>query len=172
MCQAINVYSVPGERTWTRNGWPSVSIVLINIQHWAWAAHQLMTVGVSISWLEHEKTNKMTCLPSEGSDHTAHLYSLIRVFAVCMKKPWVHGFPVHGFPESVLQRLIRLSGYPGWSFSLGAQVIFLVLSWSGSFVIVSLFSILHVLSLRYYEIIKKYFLRTVWMEFLFYMVMV
>ena len=37
---------------------------------------------------EHDRTNKMTCAPSEASDQPEHLPSLIRVFAVCMKKPW------------------------------------------------------------------------------------
>ena len=35
-----------------------------------------------------DKTNKMNCAPSEDSDQPGHLPSLIRVFAVCMKKHW------------------------------------------------------------------------------------
>ena len=35
------------------------------------------------------KPNKMTCAPSEDSDQSGHLSSLISVFAVCLKKPWV-----------------------------------------------------------------------------------
>ena len=42
----------------------------------------------------HDKTNKKTCVPSEDSDQTGHLPSLIRVFAVCMKKPWVVSYPL------------------------------------------------------------------------------
>ena len=38
---------------------------------------------------EHDKTNKMTSAPSEVSDQPGHPPSLIRVFAVRMKKPWV-----------------------------------------------------------------------------------
>ena len=38
---------------------------------------------------QHDKTNKMTCAPSKDSDHPGHRPSLIRVFAVRMKKPWV-----------------------------------------------------------------------------------
>ena len=34
----------------------------------------------------HDKTNKMTCVPSEDSDQPGHPHSLIGVFAVCMKK--------------------------------------------------------------------------------------
>ena len=37
----------------------------------------------------HDKTKKMTCAPSEDSDQPGHPPNLIRVFAVCMKKPWV-----------------------------------------------------------------------------------
>ena len=34
----------------------------------------------------HDKTNKMACAPSEDSDQPGHSPSLIRVFAVRMKK--------------------------------------------------------------------------------------
>ena len=37
----------------------------------------------------HDKTNKITCAPSEDSDQPGHLPSLIRVFTVCLKKHWV-----------------------------------------------------------------------------------
>ena len=37
----------------------------------------------------HDKTNKMACAPSEDSDQPGHPPSLIRVFAVRMKKAWV-----------------------------------------------------------------------------------
>ena len=43
--------------------------------------------------LPHDKTNKMTCMSSEDSDLPGHLLSLIRVFAVRMKKHWVLGYP-------------------------------------------------------------------------------
>ena len=39
--------------------------------------------------LPHDKTNKMAYVPSEESDQPGHPPSLIRVFAVCMKKAWV-----------------------------------------------------------------------------------
>ena len=32
----------------------------------------------------HDKTNKMTCAPSEDSDQPGHPPSLIRVFAMCL----------------------------------------------------------------------------------------
>ena len=42
----------------------------------------------------HEITNKMTCAPSEDSTQPGHLPSLVRVFAVCMKKDWVLSYPL------------------------------------------------------------------------------
>ena len=42
----------------------------------------------------HDKTNKMACAPSEDSDQTAQPPSLIRVFAVRMKKVWVLSYPL------------------------------------------------------------------------------
>ena len=59
----------------------------------------------------------MACAPSEDSDQSGHLPSLIRVFAVRMKKAWVLSYPL-----SAQRKLIRLGGCPGWSeSSLGAQ---------------------------------------------------
>ena len=42
----------------------------------------------------HEKTNKMTCAASEGSDQHGHPPSLMSDFAVRMKKPWVLSYPL------------------------------------------------------------------------------
>ena len=39
-------------------------------------------------------TNKMACAPSEDSDQPGHLPSLIRVFAVRMKKGWALSYPL------------------------------------------------------------------------------
>ena len=36
---------------------------------------------------QHDKTNKMTCVPSKDSDQPGHPPSLITVLAVHMKKP-------------------------------------------------------------------------------------
>ena len=44
--------------------------------------------------LPHVKTNKMACVPSEDSDQSGHSPSLIRVFAVHMKKAWVLSYPL------------------------------------------------------------------------------
>ena len=59
----------------------------------------------------------VTCAPSEDSEQPGHPPSLIRVFAVRIKKAWVLSYPL-----SSQRRLIRLGGCPGWSeSSLGAQ---------------------------------------------------
>ena len=53
------------------------------------------------------------CVPSEDSDQPGHLPSLIRVFAVRIKKAWVLSYPL------IAQRRLWC---PGWSeSSLGAQ---------------------------------------------------
>ena len=42
----------------------------------------------------HDETNKMTCAPSVDSDQPGHPSSLIRVFAVRLKKHWVLSYPL------------------------------------------------------------------------------
>ena len=42
----------------------------------------------------HDKTNKIACAPRGDSDQPGHLPSLIRVFAVHLKKAWVLGYPL------------------------------------------------------------------------------
>ena len=42
----------------------------------------------------HDKTNKMACAPSKDSDQPGHPPSLIRVFAVRMRKAWVPSYPL------------------------------------------------------------------------------
>ena len=42
----------------------------------------------------HDKTNKMACAPSEDSDQPGHLPSLIKDFAVRMKKALVLSYPL------------------------------------------------------------------------------
>ena len=67
----------------------------------------------------HDKTNKMICSPSEDSDQPEHAPSLIKVFAVRMKKFWVLIYPL------IAQRRLWC---PGWSeSSLGAHAILFVL---------------------------------------------
>ena len=44
--------------------------------------------------LLHNKTNKLTCAPREDLDQPGRPPSLIRVFAVCMKKNWGLSYPL------------------------------------------------------------------------------
>ena len=73
---------------------------------------------------------KTTCVLSEDSDQPGHPPSLIRVFAVHMKKALVLSYPL-----SAQWRLIRLGGCSGWSESSlgGRTVTLLVLSCRGSY---------------------------------------
>ena len=48
----------------------------------------------------HDKANKMACTPSEDSDQPGHPPSLIRVFAVRMKKAWVLSYPLSASEDS------------------------------------------------------------------------
>ena len=82
----------------------------------------------------HDKTNKMTCAPSENSDQPGHSLSLDQSLR-CALSGWLR---TQGFFRQTAKTLIRLGECPGWSESLlGAQVIWLVLSWGGSFLDVS-----------------------------------
>ena len=51
---------------------------------------------LALSWNEppHNKNNEMACAPSADSDQPGHPPSLIRVFAVSLKKAWVLSYPL------------------------------------------------------------------------------
>ena len=70
-----------------------IVLILINAlpQHTHTYAH---TFRGQINEPSHDKTNKMACVPSEDSDQPGHPPSLIRVFAVRMKKAWVLSYPL------------------------------------------------------------------------------
>ena len=42
----------------------------------------------------NDKTKNVACAPSEDTDQPGHPPSLVRVFAVRMKKPWVLSYPL------------------------------------------------------------------------------
>ena len=48
----------------------------------------------------HDKTNEMACAPSGESDRPGHPPSLMRVFAVRMKKPRVFSYPLSTSEDS------------------------------------------------------------------------
>ena len=54
----------------------------------------------------HDKTNIMTCASSEDSDRPGHPPSLIRVFAVRLKKPKVLSYPLSAQRRLWMPRLI------------------------------------------------------------------
>ena len=70
-------------------------------------------------WSALRQNSQNDCAPSEDSDPPGHPSSLIRVFAVRMKKVWVLSYlPI----ERTAKTLIRLGGCPCWSeSSLGAH---------------------------------------------------
>ena len=76
------------------------------------------TIAVTIlQWATSRQNQQNNCASSEDSDQPGQPPSLIKVFAVRMKKTWVLSYPM-----SAQRRLIRLGGCPGWSeSSLGAQ---------------------------------------------------
>ena len=54
-----------------------------------------MSLLVLSSFEPHrDKTNKMACAPSEGSDQLGHPSSLIRVFSVRLKKARILSYPL------------------------------------------------------------------------------
>ena len=63
-------------------------------------------------WTTTWQNQQTDCAPSEVSDQPGQPPSLIRVFAVRMKKAGVLSYPL-----SAQRRLIRLGGFPGWSES-------------------------------------------------------
>ena len=74
-------------------------------------------VTLMMPWMLQRSGTKTMKQKWAASSQNQHPPSLIRVFAVHMKKAWVLSYPL-----STQQRLIRLGGCPGWSESLlGAQ---------------------------------------------------
>ena len=72
----------------------------------------------------------MACASSEDSDQPGHLPSLIRVFAVHMKKAWVLSYPLSTQWRLWSDWADAQAVYPVWSeSSLGAHAILLVLSY-------------------------------------------
>ena len=81
---------------------------LCSLTIWALSCQNLFYAIWAATWQNQQNG----CAPSEDTDQPGHLPSLIRVFAVRMKKGWVLSYPI-----SAERRLIRLGGCPGWSES-------------------------------------------------------
>ena len=78
-------------------------------QHRSWTKHCFFrsNSGQTIIEPPHDKTNQMACAPSEDSAQPGHSPSLIRVFAVRMKKAWVLSYPLSAqrklwYPSSLI----------------------------------------------------------------------
>ena len=77
----------------------------------------LLKSGHRNKWAASWQNQQNDCAPSKESDQPGHPPSLIRIFAVRLKKSWVLSYPL-----SAQRRLIRLEECPGWSeSSLGAK---------------------------------------------------
>ena len=55
----------------------------------------MVVIPSSLRYLSRDMINQQSeCVPSKDSNQPRHPPSLIRVFAVCMKKPWVFSYPL------------------------------------------------------------------------------
>ena len=70
-------------------------LIICTIMNVPECTQHLTPPAVKINELQHDKTNKMTCVPSKNSDQPEHPPSLIRVFPVCMKKVRVLQLATH-----------------------------------------------------------------------------
>ena len=82
-----------------------------------------------LMWAATWQNQQCGCSTSEDSDQPGHPPSLIRVFAVRMKKPWVLTHLAHREDSDQTGRMPRLI----WNFS-GRTVTLMVLSCTGSIV--------------------------------------
>ena len=73
----------------------------------------ILPFNVKYIWATTWQNQQSDCVHNEDSDQPGHSPSLIRVFAVRMKKPWALSYPL-----SAQGKLIRLGGCPGWFESL------------------------------------------------------
>ena len=108
----------------------------------------------------HDKTYKMACAPSEDSDQPGHPPSLIRVFAIRMKKAWVRSYPLSGqrrlwsdWADAQADLSLRWAHTPfcrfyhaqaqlfvrsAWRLSIRHSLLFLLVSWVGCSAIMAL----------------------------------
>ena len=70
-------------------------VSVMTCSDWIKVQKTSVTTCTSIIEPEHDKTNKMTCVLSKDSDQLGHLPSLIRVFDVRLKKPWVLSYTLN-----------------------------------------------------------------------------
>ena len=73
------------------------SVIPKLLQVWVLPSGKPQKTGFLMTWLKWAATwqnQQKECAPREDSDQHGHLPSLIRVFAVRMKKPWVLSYPL------------------------------------------------------------------------------
>ena len=68
--------------------------VLNKNQHVRWQVNETKLTWIYTYEPPHDKTYKMACASSEDSDQSGHPPSLIRVFAVRVRKVWVLSYPL------------------------------------------------------------------------------
>ena len=64
-----------------------LSPIMVNLQKLEYLESAKPCLGI-------RQNQQNDCATSEDSDQPGHPFSLIRVFAVCMKKPWVLSYPL------------------------------------------------------------------------------
>ena len=69
---------------------------IIEVMYWEIVSYVIGPWSVELYniWAATWQNQQSDCAPSEDSDQRGHLPSLIRVFAVCMKKAWVLSYPL------------------------------------------------------------------------------
>ena len=70
--------------------WNYYQISYLSVSLW----HHKVHVSTDSNMMYSTRNNKMTCASSEVSEQPGPLLSLISVFAVRMKKPWVLSYPL------------------------------------------------------------------------------
>ena len=83
-------------------------------------------------WAATWQNQQNDCVPSEDSDQSGHPPSLIRVFAVRIKKPWALSYPLSACGSEDSDQTGRMPRLI-WVFA-GRTLILLVLSCRGSYV--------------------------------------
>ena len=105
------------------------SIVSEDVNKWIeHLYHYQLTTRLYYIWAATWQNKQNGCASSEDSDQSGHPASLIRVFAIRMKKAWVLSYPLrHSEDSDQIRRMRRLI----WVFA-GRTLILLVLSCRGS----------------------------------------
>ena len=117
--QKLTLWLTTSSGEWFRSDWTDAQTDWLHMPFCRFRYVPVYLYRRSHIWACAWQNLKKSCVPSEDSDQPVHLPSLIRVFAVRMKKHWVLSNPLSA---CTVKTLIRLAGCPGWSeFSLGTH---------------------------------------------------